>query len=320
MPDGLDLAFDDAQEAIGSTLRQFCADRLPEEVVKARVGGLPREIWRELAELGVFGLATPDGEGGALELVAAVEALGGAVFPGPLAASCFAAQVLPPKERDRVVSGHAIVGVTDAAAPGCAALVPFATEADLFLEVADGRVFLADADGGVEPLETLGGEGWGRVVLRRGADLGNASRARAVHDLVLAAYTAAAGLRLVADTADHAQARRQFGRAIGDFQAVAHPLADSWMALNSGQQLARAAACDFDGDDEVRAPIRAAAARIAAARAGVETAHICHQLFGAVGITLEGPVFHVARRLRQLASQPPCDGPSREVLLADYGL
>ena len=320
-PAGLDLAFDDVQEAIGSTLRQFCTDRLSDETVKAPTGGLPRELWRELAELGVLALATPEGEGGARELVAALEALGGAVFPGPVVARCFAAQVLGDPERQRVTSGEAIVALGEGAtAPDGRVLLPFATQADLFLEVENDRAFLAEPEGAIEPVERRGGAPGGGVVLRRGGELGEVPRARVVHDIAHGAYAAAAGLRLVADTADHVRVRRQFGRAIGDFQAVAHPLADCWMALHAAQQLARAAACDFDGDDPVRAPKRAAAARMAAARAGVETAHVCHQLFGAVGITLEGPVFHVARRLRQLASQPPGAGPSRDLLLADYGL
>ena len=293
---GLDLAFDDAQEAIGATLRQFCADRLSDAAVKAQAAGLQREIWRELAELGVLALATPEGEGGALELVAAVESLGAAVFPGPVAATCFAAQVLSQAERRRVISGEALVAVSDSAAAGSEPrLVPFATQADLFVEVAGDRAFLAEPGGAVEPVDTLGGEVWGRVVLRRGAELAGVARARVVHDLVLAAYTAAAGLRLVDDTAEHAKARRQFGRSIGEFQAVAHPLADSWMQLVSGQELARAAAFDFDAGDLAKARLRAGAARIAAARAGVETAHTCHQLFGAIGITLEGPVFRVSK-------------------------
>lgn len=314
MSTGLDLAFDDAQQAIGDTLRQFCADRLSDGAVKSLAGELPREVWRELAELGVLALATPEGDGGALELVAAIEALGEAVFPGPLAATCFAAQVLPEAQRERVTSGEAVVAV------GEPPLVPWAPEAELFIEVADERAFLAEPDGAVEPVDTLGGEVWGRVALRRGPELGGVARARIVHDLVLAAYTAAAGLRLVADTAEHARARRQFGRAIGDFQAVAHPLADCWMELTSGQGLARAAAFELDEGDEAKARVRAGAARIAAARAGVQAAHTCHQLFGAVGITLEGPVFHVSRRLRQLASQPPGDAPARQALLADLGL
>ena len=203
---GLDLAFDDAQEAIGSTLRQFCTDRLPEETVKARAGEFPRELWGELAELGVLALATPEGEGGALELVAAVEALGGAVFPGPLVATCFAAQVLPVAERQRVTSGDAIVAVADGpAAAGGATLLPFAAEADLFLEVDNDRAFLSEPDGAIDAVETLGGEPWGRVVLQRGIELGGVSRARVVHDIAHAAYAAAAGLRLVADTADHAR-------------------------------------------------------------------------------------------------------------------
>ena len=319
MPDGLDLAFDDAQEAIGSTLRQFCADRLPEEVVKARVGGLPREIWRELAELGVFGLATPDGEGGALELVAAVEALGGAVFPGPLAASCFAAQVLPPKERDRVVSGHAIVGVTDAAAPGCAALVPFATEADLFLEVADDRVFLAESDGGIEPVETLAGDPWGRVQLEREAELPEAGRALALSEIARAAYLAGAGQRLLDDAAEHARTRIQFGRAIGEFQAVAHPLADCAMQLSAAAVLARIAAAGFDTSESDPGP-HAAAARLSAVRAALGAVYVCHQIFGAVGVTLEGPVFRVARRVRQFASEPPDEHGAREAVLELFGV
>ena len=48
---------------------------------------------------GVLALATPEGDGGALEAVAACEALGAAVFPGPLSATFLATQVLG--ERDR---------------------------------------------------------------------------------------------------------------------------------------------------------------------------------------------------------------------------
>ena len=64
----------------------------------------------------------------------------------------------------------------------------------------------------------------------------------------------------------------------------------------------------------------AAGARLSAARSAVAAAHVCHQLFGAQGITLEGPVFHVSRRIRQLASQAPGDASARGVLLARLGL
>ena len=47
-------------------------------------------------------------------------------------------------------------------------------------------------------------------------------------------------------------------------------------------------------------------------------AHVAHQVFGAIGITLEGPVFRVSRRLRQLASQPPTDAAAREAVLTSF--
>jgi len=47
---------------------------------------------------------------------------------------------------------------------------------------------------------------------------------------------------------------------------------------------------------------------------------VCHQAFGAIGITLEGPVFHISRRIRQLASLPPGAAPARAAVLSHFGL
>ncbi len=313
MSAGFDLGFDDAQQAVADSLAQFCAERCPEERVRASENRLPEEPWRALAELGVLALVTPEGDGGAVELVAALESLGRAVFPGPLPATFFATQVLAEGERRAVTSGERIVSL------GVPPLMPWAPAADLFVTLAGGRAARAEPTSAVEPVETLGGEPWGRVELRAVEDLGPCERAQTLYDLALAAYLAGAGARLVDDTAEHARARRQFGRPIGEFQAVAHPLADCHTALAGAATLARAAAFHFDEDpDAARAP--AAAARLSACRAAVDAAHTGHQLFGALGITLEGPVFHVSRRIRQLASQPPGDGAARETLLAKLGL
>ena len=267
----LDLALDDAEQAIADAIAKFCAERCPEAVVRETAGALPRSLWRELAELGVLALATPEGDGGARELCAALESLGAAVFPGPLAATFLATQVLDEKERVRVAQGEWVVSL------GTPPLLPFAPVADCFLALAGSELRRAHPRGAIEPVETLGGEPWGRVEVELGAPLAADARAWALHDLVLAAYAAAAGGALVLATAAHARTRQQFGRAIGEFQAVAHPLAD--------------------------------------ARVRLDAAHTCHQLFGAQGITLEGPVFHVSRRIRQLASQPPPADAPREALL-----
>lgn len=314
MASGLDLAFDDAQQAVSDALAHFCAERCPDEVVKAQDGRFPEALWRELAELGVLALVTPEGDAGAVELVAALEPLGRAVFPGPLAATYFATQLLPEAERRAVARGEVVVSV------GTPPLMPWAPVAGVFVALGDGRARLARPRGAVESVSTLGGEPWGRVELEAGAELQPLERAHLIHDIALAAYAAAAGSRLVDDTAEHARTRKQFGRPIGEFQAVAHPLADRHMELAAAATLARAAAFHFDAGNTQAALGHAAAARLSACRAGVEAAHTCHQLFGAQGITLEGPVFHVSRRLRQLASQPPSDGPARRALLARIGI
>jgi len=306
----LDLGLDDAQQAVADAIDQFCRDRCDEEAVRATAGRFPDSLWSEIAQLGVLALATPEGDGGAMEAVAACESLGRAVFPGPLPATFLATQLLPAESRASVARGAAVAAVGDSS------VVPWAPVASLFVEVADGEAWLCEAAGAVEAVDTLGGEPWGRVALERRERLGDVGRALALHDTTLAAYAAAAGQALVEVTADHVRTRKQFGRALGEFQAVAHPLADCRMQLDAAATLARIAAYHFDADPTAPGShTAAAAARLSATQAGVFAVHVCHQLFGALGITTEGPIFHRTRRIRQLASQPPGETHARALVL-----
>jgi alkylation response protein AidB-like acyl-CoA dehydrogenase len=124
----------------------------------------------------------------------------------------------------------------------------------------------------------------------------------------------------VEDAAEHARTRKQFGRAIGEFQAVAHPLADAAIALDGAAVLARSAAWRIDarGGHAAETSAWAAAARLSAVRAALGAVHTCHQAFGAVGITVEGPAFHVSRRIRQVASLPPSERRARPAILAAF--
>ena len=309
---GLDLGLDETQQAIADAVASFCRDQCTDEAVRASEGRFPAELWKGLADLGVLALATPEGEGGPVELVAALEALGRSAFPGPLAETFLAGQLLPEAERRRVASGEAIVSV------GVPPLLPWASCADLFVEIAGTRAFRARPVGAVEPVGTLGGEPWGRLRLEREAELPGAESALGLYAVALAAYLCAAARRLVDSTAEHARTRRQFGRPLGEFQAVAHPLADCAIQLDGAAVLARAAACRLR-DASSDGPATAAAARLAAGRAAVHAAHTCHQLYGAVGITREGPVFHVSRRILQLARGAPGEAPARDTLLAHFG-
>ena len=317
----LDLAFDDGQQAIADAVAHFCAETFDDDAVKASTGRLPREAWSALAALGVLGVLTEEEEGGLLEAVAAVESLGAAAFPGPLAASFLASVVLEGAEQAAVADGSAIVSV------GADGLWPWGAEASVFLEVeVDGvsgeeRIHRVAPQGALDPVETLGGEPWARAPAERVRTLSRGAEGLAVLRTVLAAQLAALGHRLVRDASGHAAVRKQFGRPIGDFQAVAHPLADASMRLEASSALAHAAAWAFDAGREADARRLACAAHASAAAAAKEALSVGHQVFGAVGITIEGPAFHVSRRIRQLVSQAPApDLSAARIALAEGGV
>ena len=309
----LDLEFDDAQGAISTAVEQLCQKRCTPEAIQASEGKLPAELWQSLADMGVLGIANEEDGAGAIEAVAATEVLGRFVFPGPLVETLFATRVLSDPVREEIASGAALVSV------GCPPLLPWAPLARHFIELEGERAWLAKPRGEIEVVRTLAGDPWGRLELLRERELDEVPRALAWMDLLRADYLAAAGRALLDSTTEHASSRVQFGRPIGEFQAVAHPLADASMRLDAARDLARIAASCFDaGDADLRAS--AAAARISAARAALEAVYACHQIFGAVGVTLKGPVFRFSRRIRQLVSLPPGEDVARALVLDPWGL
>ena len=305
----LDLAFDDGQSAVAEAVGQFCAEHVSDTVVRQALHNFDKSLWRRFSELGVFVAAEPGGEAGAMELCAAMEVLGDASFPGPLVSTCVAIHALPEAEAASLLAGTSVASLGEPPSLG------WAEVADIFLIHKAGRLYRAERQGEVEPLETLGGESWGRVELKQGEVLSRSVAALNLGEIALASYLAGAGRRIIREAAEHAATRQQFGRPIGEFQAVSHPLADSWMRLDAARGLARRAAWAFGCADPQEAQYRASVARRSAARAAVDAAHVAHQVFGAVGVTLEGPAFHISRRIRQWASEASSWSNSRDVVL-----
>ncbi len=297
----LDLGFDEGQQALHDAVAALCRDHCDDALLR-REGAFPADAWRAFAELGGFAVAGAEGQGGALERVALFEALGFAAFPGPLLATFFACDVLPEPDRADVAAGGVVVCL------GEPPVLPWGLDAERFLEVdaQSGEVWLAKPAGELEAVRTLAGEPAARGALERTTCLGPAAHALLRSDLSRAAYLAAVGRRLLDAACEHARLRSQFGRAIGEFQAVSHPLADSAVALEGAAALARAAAWRCDEDDP-EAPAWATAARRSATRAALDAVHVGHQVFGAVGITREGPAFPISRRIREVASLPPAE-------------
>jgi len=148
-------------------------------------------------------------------------------------------------------------------------------------------------------VETGAGEPWARVEAARGERLAGATRGIARHDLASAAYLVGAGLRQLDVTAAYVAERHQFGRPVGDRQAVAHPLADAWVDLQAADALACVAAArdSLGGDGRVVAR----QASLAAGRAALRATYAAHQAMGAIGFAVEGPTARHSLLIRQCA-------------------
>ena len=85
---------------------------------------------------------------------------------------------------------------------------------------------------------------------------------------------------------EHAKEREQFGRKIGVYQAVSHPLADTFVETELARSLAYWAAWSVAEEDE-RAPIAAAAAKAYASDAAVVACERSIQVHGGIGFTWE---------------------------------
>jgi alkylation response protein AidB-like acyl-CoA dehydrogenase len=99
---------------------------------------------------------------------------------------------------------------------------------------------------------------------------------------------------------EHARTREQFGRPIGVYQAVSHPLADTYVETEMARSLAYWAAWCIAENDE-QAPIAAAAAKSFCADTAVAACERSIQIHGGIGFTWE----HVLHRYykRALAIQ-----------------
>ena len=117
----------------------------------------------------------------------------------------------------------------------------------------------------------------------------NWSRALTAGRVAIAHQMNAASLALVGMATEYARARRQFGTAIGSFQAVKHQLAETLVAVSSADAAAVAAA-------SAPTPLAGAVAKALAGRAAATAAKHCLQVFGGIGVTSEHEFHRYFRR------------------------
>jgi alkylation response protein AidB-like acyl-CoA dehydrogenase len=257
-------------------------------------------LWRELAGLGVTGLAVPLRWGGLgaspMDVVVACEELGHHALPGPAAESLAAVPVLLAALGDDTLCERWLPGLASGEVIATLALpprVPYAVDADVC-----GLMLLAGADAVYEGTpgrrhRSVDGGRWlfelgpGRELVRVSSAVVRArSRALQTGTLATAAQLLGAGEALLEQTVRHARQRVQFGRPVGAFQAVQHRLADVAIGLEFARPLLYAAAIGLGAADPAAAR-DVSAAKVACADAAHRAARAALQVHGAIGYTQE---------------------------------
>ncbi len=173
----------------------------------------------------------------------------------------------------------------------------------------DGTEVTAGVQASLDPTRRVGTVRTGGTVVVPERQLPAVSDAL-VRDLalVLAAAECSGGGRWCLDTgAAYAVERRQFGRPIGQFQAVKHRLADMLVSVEQVTALAWDAAQSADAGDPDQARLSAVLAGALALDAYAECAKGCIQVLGGMGFTWEHDAHLHLRRalsLRQLVGPP----------------
>ncbi|HLN69944.1 MAG TPA: acyl-CoA dehydrogenase family protein [Streptosporangiaceae bacterium] len=286
----------------------------------------------EVASLGVFSIAVPGEAGGAggtlADLAAALEQLAIALVPGPVMPTVLAGLLFTAAGATAPLPALAAGQLTVAVAL-TAGLLTGTRAADGTLRVT-GRAGPVLGAGTTSHLllgcATEAGDAWfwiaadhpgATVAARRPVDFSRSladvtltgaavpaaqiltglegARVRDLAATVYAAEAAGVGAWCSGIAADYAKARRQFGRPIGEFQAVKH------LCATMACRAERAAALAWDaaraaGEAPGEHPLAAAAAAALVLDDAVDNAKDCIQVLGGIGFTWEHDAHLYLRR------------------------
>lgn len=282
----MDFALTDEQQTLKEEARRWLSTRYPAEEWN-------EADWAELAELGWLGVSTPEESGGVglsfLEEAVIHEELGRALYPGPYFATvALALPLLPAEEAEQAAAGarrwSAQVG----------SLVPDLDKVDAV--VTDGGLVAAEG----EPLDSIDStRTLGRVSGSSSPDLARARAALACEAVGIAQRALELGI-------EHASTREQFGKPIGVYQAISHPLADIFHDVELARSIAYWAAWAVAEGDE-QAQVAAAAAKAFATEAAVKACERSIQVHGGTGFTWEHVLHRYYKRaqwIQQFAGTP----------------
>lgn len=271
-----------------------------------------RALLRQLAEMGVFGLIVDEKYDGAdatpVDLVVALIETGRAALPGPVIESAAVIPALLQRLPDAGTAQQWLPGLASGASLGTITfddpqrgIALDAEAADVVLVAAGRRLALGEVSATdalhqadvADSAAQLSSIDPARKLFRvaTGTTLADGDEVAAALDyafdvgvLACAAQLLGAGRAILEQTTTYAKQRKQFGRLIGEFQAVKQQLADVLIALDLAEPLVYRAALTLDSADRAR---DVSAALVACGDATHRAARVGLQVHGAIGYTAE---------------------------------
>jgi alkylation response protein AidB-like acyl-CoA dehydrogenase len=264
------------------------------------------ELYKKLVEQGWLAVKVPEDKGGlglgAVEQAVLLEQMGYFNVPGPyFSNACLAIPSLlafgADDEAAKVIDGSRRIAVS---------IDPeFVLDghlADAFVVIGTEEVALVEkSDVEVVPMTTIDGtRRVARISVAAGAGerLGDSAELEGVFDTATALLTAESlgGMQWVLDTTnEYVKQRKQFGRAVGSFQAVKHRLADVLIKVESSRSAAYYSAwANEEGAPDAALSASTAKAYVSDAYQWVARQGV--QLHGGIGFTWEHPAHLYLKR------------------------
>jgi alkylation response protein AidB-like acyl-CoA dehydrogenase len=297
--------------------------------------GWSEDIWAKFAELGITGLPLPADSGGfgggAVDLMAIMEAFGETLVVEPLVATLMAARLMSghaslsavaqgrlklalahSEKGARYRPDHVTTKFSGGALTGEKAAVVGAPIADkIVVSARDGErigLFLIDPPA-MRAYSTIDG--------MRAADLvfNSVKAERLTGDFAgieealdfgaaLGCAEAAGTMKFACDTTlEYLKTRKQFGVPIGTFQALQHRMVDMFIAYEQARSMACLACSKVDQGEVQERKRSISAAKIKIADAARHVSQEAIQLHGGMGMSEELKVSHAFRRLTTLAAE-----------------
>ena len=333
----MQFGLSESQQILKDTARKFFAGECPmahaRKLMETETAHDPA-LWRKLCEQGFIGIIFPEEYGGMglgkVELALLMEEAGYALLPGPLFSTLMAGAVIDAcgnaEQKKQYLSpicngeARATVAFLESGASwnptnlkmtgdkltGTKLFVTDAAVADFFIVVAADGTFLVNAKASAINVQPMKGLDLTRKIYsvefkntpaERFSNGAGLERALEIATAALAAETVGGMQRVLETTVAYAKTRKQFGKAIGSFQAVQHMCADMYLETESARSAAYFAAWALEENDP-DAAVAVSIAKMYASDVSRTVGNRGIQVHGGMGFTWENDLHLYYRRAK----------------------